>query len=419
MAFLQGLHGTVAIIVLCTLLFAEEAGVPLPFAPGELTLIVAGLLIAVGAINPFVFLPLAVIACIAGALLGYSWAGLIGTGGLRSIAERLHQTKAFDRVENRLRTASSRDIALSRLIPGLRIYTTLVAGAVGVNRGRFIAGITPVTTAWVLVFVVLGAVAGVPVEHLFNNVARLALQGGILVVMGLGGYFAIRKIPMSDAAGIIALPRSVRVAIAAIIDVTLIVSVVTGVLSIGRRVFGVGLIDGWLDGLIALIVVTVFYVYLARRGAGGTVGESLLQTTYASGRPITLRPRSAVRAARSLFTRSDDDLHATADQLRALGDANRLRLVQHLLQGPRSTLELSRLTMMAEPDIQHELSRLQAANVIVADGRPPATRYRLAAPLIGPLADLLGDDQRLLSLGDATKDRVVSFDAGDPGAGDN
>src|ERR1022692_4834414 len=115
MAFIQGLHGTVAILLLCSLLFAEEAGVPLPFAPGELTLIVAGLLIAVGAINPFVFLPLAVIACIAGALLGYSWAGLIGTSGLRSIAERLHQTKAFDLVETRLRTASSRDIALSRL----------------------------------------------------------------------------------------------------------------------------------------------------------------------------------------------------------------------------------------------------------------------------------------------------------------
>ena len=30
------------------LLFAEEAGVPLPFAPGELTLLVAGLLIASG-----------------------------------------------------------------------------------------------------------------------------------------------------------------------------------------------------------------------------------------------------------------------------------------------------------------------------------------------------------------------------------
>ena len=72
MAFIQGLHDSVAILLLCSLLFAEEAGVPLPFAPGELTLIAPGPLIASGAINPFVFLPLAVLSCVIGALLGYS-----------------------------------------------------------------------------------------------------------------------------------------------------------------------------------------------------------------------------------------------------------------------------------------------------------------------------------------------------------
>jgi membrane protein DedA with SNARE-associated domain len=48
-SFLQGLHGAVALALLTGLLFAEEAGVPLPFAPGELTLLVAGLLIVSGA----------------------------------------------------------------------------------------------------------------------------------------------------------------------------------------------------------------------------------------------------------------------------------------------------------------------------------------------------------------------------------
>jgi hypothetical protein len=45
MGFIQGLHGTMALVLLCSLLFAEEAGVPLP-TPGELTLIAAGLLIS-------------------------------------------------------------------------------------------------------------------------------------------------------------------------------------------------------------------------------------------------------------------------------------------------------------------------------------------------------------------------------------
>src|SRR5438445_799804 len=45
MSYLQGLHGVVAIVLLCSLLFAEEAGVPLPFAPGEVVLMAGGLLI--------------------------------------------------------------------------------------------------------------------------------------------------------------------------------------------------------------------------------------------------------------------------------------------------------------------------------------------------------------------------------------
>jgi membrane protein DedA with SNARE-associated domain len=48
---LNGLHGTVALILVSALLFAEESGVPLPLVPGDVLLIVAGLLIANGAIS--------------------------------------------------------------------------------------------------------------------------------------------------------------------------------------------------------------------------------------------------------------------------------------------------------------------------------------------------------------------------------
>lgn len=51
MSFIEGLHGVVAIVLLCTVLLAEEAGVPLPM-PGELALVVAGLLIGTGGLDP-------------------------------------------------------------------------------------------------------------------------------------------------------------------------------------------------------------------------------------------------------------------------------------------------------------------------------------------------------------------------------
>src|SRR5579864_2437730 len=180
MSFLQGLHGVVALALLLGLLFAEEAGVPLPFGPGELTLVVAGLLIAAGGLNPFVFTPLAVVACIAGSILGFSWAKLVGERGLQTVARRLHQQRNLSRVSHRVRSGGWLGIAVTRLIPGLRIYTTLVAGAAGVPRTTFLAGMVPATVLWVVVFVVLGTVVGLPVEHFFNQIQQLAVQGVIL-----------------------------------------------------------------------------------------------------------------------------------------------------------------------------------------------------------------------------------------------
>lgn len=57
MNLIQGLHGAVAIVLLCSLLFAEEAGVPIPL-PGELVLVAAGVLIGTGGLDPWMFPPL-------------------------------------------------------------------------------------------------------------------------------------------------------------------------------------------------------------------------------------------------------------------------------------------------------------------------------------------------------------------------
>ena len=110
MNFLQGIHGAVALGLLGGLLFAEEAGVPLPFAPGELTLLVAGLLIASGGLNPALFIPLALVACIAGSLVGYTWARVVGERALRALARRLRQQRNLERVSARMRSAGWIDL---------------------------------------------------------------------------------------------------------------------------------------------------------------------------------------------------------------------------------------------------------------------------------------------------------------------
>lgn len=413
MSFILGLHGTVAVVLLCGLLFVEEAGVPLPFAPGELVLVAAGLLIASGGLNPLVFVPLAIVACVSGSMVGFSWAGLVGPTGLRSLAAKLHKQKALERVETRVGSAGVAGIAMSRLIPGLRIYTTLVAGALRINRRRFVLGMTPATALWVVVFVALGAVVGLPVAHFFNQMQQLAVQGVILIAIGVGGYFAIRHTPESSGSGLTRVPRSLRVGMAAAIDLGVVTSVVTGVLALGRRVLGMDLGAGWFDGAVALCIIALFYVVIARFGAGATVGEALLQTTYVSGRHIPLRPRQLLQVARDLLAGSADELQPTAEVFRSLGDPDRLRVVRHLVDDTRTADELAQLIGRPSAEIELSVARLEAAGLVISENDGPQATFRLRPMLRAPLLEFLALTQHGPQL--VTEPQPAAGQPGSPG----
>ncbi len=376
-----------ALALLNGLLFAEEAGVPLPFAPGELVLLTAGLLIATGGVDPVLFVPLAMIACATGSLVGYSWARIVGEHGLTSLAQRLHQQRNLERVSQRFRSTGWLGVGISRLIPGLRIYTTLVAGALRVPRRTFLAGMLPSTVVWVGAFTALGALIGIPVEHFLNRVEKVAVEAVIVLMMGVGSYLAIRRTPPSSGAGLVRLPHAVRAGIAALIDLAVVGSIVTGLLALGRRLFGVYLGAGWLDAVIAVVIAGILYVIVSRRGAGGTVGEALLQTSYVSGR-LPRRPQEAWQAARALLSGPDDELQPTADLLRALADTRRLRLVRHLLDGNASAADLAQLAEVEPLEVRHQLDRLLEAGILVATN-DDQDHWQVKPHLVAPLLEFL------------------------------
>ena len=353
------------------------------------TLLVAGLLIASGGLNPYAFIPLSLVACIAGSLVGYSWARAVGDRGLRGLARRLRQQRNLERVEERLRAAGWRGIAISRLIPGLRIYTTLVAGAVRAPRRSFILAMVSSTFVWVGVYVALGILIGVPVEHFLDQIQKLAVQGAILIVMGVGCYLAVRKTPSSSGAGLVRVPRWVRVVLAALLDIGVVASIVTGLLALGR-LLGVGFGSGWVDGVVVLLVVGAFYVIVARRSAGATAGEVLLQTSYVSGHGLPLKPRAALEAVRSLVTRSDDELTATGDLLHALGDPERLRIVTQLLDRPQTLDELA-AAIRSSPLSRSGTSWIASSRPAFSSitGQEPDATYAIRSDLRHVLAQLL------------------------------
>jgi membrane-associated protein len=290
MTLLTGLHGTIAVVLFCALLFAEESGVPLPFAPGDGILIAAGVLIANGALAPWIFVPIACCAVLGGALTGYSWTRAIGSRGLYALAARLRATKMLDRVTDRLRSAGPAGIAVCRLLPGLRVYTSLVAGAAGVELRPFLLGTIPSIIVWVCGFTLLGALVGIPAQHFLGQAGKVALNAAMLAGVGLGGYFALRHIPAAERGNnaLQRTPRPGRLALALALDVGIVASVVSGVTELIRDGGGPADPDGFTDIVLIVVVVALSYVVVSRRGVGGTGGEALLNITYRHKRGVTV-----------------------------------------------------------------------------------------------------------------------------------
>jgi membrane-associated protein len=290
---LNAFHGTIAMVVFCVLLFAEESGVPLPLVPGDIVLVAAGVLIRSGAISPWPFIPAAIVAGTAGSLIGFTWARLLGRHGLRALAQRLGMARGLDRMERRLHRTGPGGVFVARLlIPGMRVNTTLIAGAMEVPRRAFVIGLIPAVVIWVPAMTGLGVVAGIPIEHAFAAVDTLALQGAELLVVGVAGYLVARHAPSRTGTHAAAQlqPPWQRVALALALDLASVAAVVTGLEVIGINLFHLGRIDDLLYVTATVGITLVAYVVATRRGAGGTAGEALFRVSYRSRNPSVSTP---------------------------------------------------------------------------------------------------------------------------------
>jgi membrane-associated protein len=291
--FLTGLHGAISTVLICVLLYIDEAGVPLPFMPNEVLLLVAGLLIAAGSLNAFIFFPIACAALIGGSLTGYSWAKRVGPDRLRRVAVRLRAQKTYDRAIRRLSRADARHIAVARLIPGIRVYVTLVAGATDMPLRGFMEGNVPAILLWTAVMTSLGFVVGVPAEHFLTAVEvqlfNFLLSGGLLVGVGFLGYRAARRAPVArrapTAGPFFGIRNRDRYWLAFAIDAGVVATVLAGFDRITRGILHLRyqiLPDGgrYDVGLIVL-GIALAYIFVSRRSSTGeTAGERLFDISY-------------------------------------------------------------------------------------------------------------------------------------------
>ncbi len=225
LGWVQGLEGSILIAVICTLLFIEESGVPVPFAPGDLLLAIGGIAIAAGSVSP-VLMPLAaLVAIVTGAVLGREIFALLGWERLMKVAGPLHARMPLERASGMLERNGWRAIFAARLIPGLRVHTTQVAGVRRMPRPTFIGGLVPAAVVYVAAFVGLGAAFGRPILDLIRRVEHEALLYAValaIVVIGglwlrrpaqrtlasLGGWTGLFRVRL-DSPGVILIPACI------------------------------------------------------------------------------------------------------------------------------------------------------------------------------------------------------------------
>lgn len=284
MNFINGLHGTVAALLLCVLLYIDEAGVPLPFAPNEALLIVAGLLMAEGAMPAWLFMPLGYISLGAGMTTGYSWARAIGSVRLRAVARRFRAGATYDKAQARLRSATPLSLGITRLLPGVRTYATLVSGAAEIPFRTFATGAFPALAVWMLVLTGMGAAVGKPAEHYLSEFQNLIISGVILLAFVVSAVLAIRRIPsVQPSQGVlVTAPTWERLVLAVALDVGVVATVVAAIDNIIRGVLHAERPQGFYDLIILIASTVIFYVLLARRGPGTTAGEGLFNVSYRS-----------------------------------------------------------------------------------------------------------------------------------------
>jgi energy-coupling factor transport system substrate-specific component len=194
-SWVQALQGPTLVLVICGLMFIEETGVPLPFAPGDLVLAIGGIAVAGGRVNPVMLVASVAVSVTVGALIGREVAALLGWERLMRIAQPLHARGPLERAAGLLQRGGWRAVFTARLIPGLRVYTTQVAGVSHVPVRTFVAGLLPANAVYIAAFIGLGAAFGRPILALIQLAERQLLIA-LLVLVALVVVFLVARAPI-------------------------------------------------------------------------------------------------------------------------------------------------------------------------------------------------------------------------------
>lgn len=177
-------------IVLVTVVFAEQIGLPLPAIP---VLLAVGALAGVGKMNLGVAVSLSVIACFAGDLVWYELGRHRGRQALALLCRiSLEPDSCVRRTETFFSRHGLRALVMAKFIPGLSTITPALAGLFGVSGKRFLLYNGLGAFLWTVAFVGPGYLFSNQLEAIAAQAASLGLSLVVTLGAGLAAYIAYK-----------------------------------------------------------------------------------------------------------------------------------------------------------------------------------------------------------------------------------
>jgi membrane-associated protein len=172
---------------LFAVIFAEEAGVPLPM-PGDLFILAMGVLAHSGGARFGPTAAVVTVATVLGATILYLVSRHAGRPLLVRIARRFGYTEAREqRLEAWLLRRGALAVVVGRLVPGLRIVMTVVAGTLRLPHRTFVAGTLLAGLVWASLYFWLGYAVGAGYERMAGRVSPAALWAAAAAAVLLAG----------------------------------------------------------------------------------------------------------------------------------------------------------------------------------------------------------------------------------------
>lgn len=175
-------HGSV---ILFLVVLVEEIGIPLPI-PSDLMLLFSGSLVANGKLNPILTITVVVVAIVLGTTTLFTVARRGGRPLLLRYGHFIHcDERRLDRVEQRLHVHAFWRLTALRLVPGLRPYSTMTAGLLGLPRRLAVLAFAVAGMIWASVWISLGAVLGPHFGTVVPMLQRAERAAGLGLIIAL------------------------------------------------------------------------------------------------------------------------------------------------------------------------------------------------------------------------------------------